>query len=98
MHQGIQNSLEEIILYKSGFWIRLAASFLDGLIIGIPTVIIAGLLTGNYDSDEPIAQILSSLYAIFYLFIGMAERLVNEFAGFEFKYMTHKNHLKLLQC
>ncbi|WP_145414324.1 RDD family protein [Paenibacillus xylanexedens] len=54
-----------MILYKSGFWIRLAASFLDGLIIGIPTVIIAGLLTGNYDSDEPIAQILSSLYAIF---------------------------------
>jgi uncharacterized RDD family membrane protein YckC len=51
-------------LYKAGFWIRLGASFLDGLIIGIPLVIIAGVLTGNYDTDEPIAKILSALYSI----------------------------------
>ena len=51
-------------MYKAGFWIRLGASFLDGLIIGIPLVIIAGVLTGNYDTDEPIAQILSALYSI----------------------------------
>ncbi|MGO4530123.1 RDD family protein [Paenibacillus sp. 2TAF8] len=53
-----------MILYKAGFWIRLGASFLDGLIIGIPLVIIAGVLTGNYDTDEPIAKILSALYSI----------------------------------
>lgn len=51
-------------MYKAGFWIRLGASFLDGLIIGIPLVIIAGALTGNYDTDEPIAKILSALYSI----------------------------------
>lgn len=51
-------------MYKAGFWIRLGASFLDGLIIGIPLVIIAGVLTGNYDTDEPIAKILSALYSI----------------------------------
>ncbi|MGQ8872031.1 RDD family protein [Paenibacillus sp. TSA_86.1] len=53
-----------MILYKAGFWIRLGASFVDGLIIGIPLVIIAGAITGNYDTDEPIAKILSALYSI----------------------------------
>lgn len=56
--------MEESILYKAGFWIRLAASVLDSLIISIPLVIIAGVLTGNFDADEPIAKLLSALYSI----------------------------------
>lgn len=37
----------------AGFWIRLGANFLDGLIIGLPLSIIAGIITGNYE-NEPI--------------------------------------------
>lgn len=37
---------------------------LDSLIISIPLVIIAGVLTGNFDADEPIAKLLSALYSI----------------------------------
>ncbi|MBM6384889.1 MULTISPECIES: RDD family protein [Paenibacillus] len=51
-------------MYKAGFWIRLGASIFDGIIIGLPLMVIAGLITGNFDSDEPIAQILSALYSI----------------------------------
>ncbi|MEC0125474.1 RDD family protein [Paenibacillus pabuli] len=51
-------------MYKAGFWIRLGASFLDGIIIALPLMVIAGLITGNFDSDEPIAKILSALYSI----------------------------------
>ncbi|MDQ0720035.1 putative RDD family membrane protein YckC [Paenibacillus sp. W4I10] len=51
-------------MYKAGFWIRLGASVLDSLIISIPLVIIAGVLTGNFDADEPIAKLLSALYSI----------------------------------
>ncbi|MBE7680070.1 RDD family protein [Paenibacillus sp. P13VS] len=51
-------------MYNAGFWIRLGASIVDGIIIALPLMVIAGLITGNFDSDEPIAQILSSLYSI----------------------------------
>ncbi|MCP1184679.1 RDD family protein [Paenibacillus sp. 1781tsa1] len=51
-------------MYKAGFWIRLGANVLDSLIISIPLVIIAGVLTGNFDTDEPIAKLLSALYSI----------------------------------
>ncbi|MGE6663913.1 RDD family protein [Paenibacillus xylanexedens] len=56
--------MEESTLYKAGFWIRLGAGVLDSLIISIPLVIIAGVLTGNFDTDEPIAKLLSALYSI----------------------------------
>lgn len=47
--------------------IRLVVSFLVGLINEIPLVIIAGVLNGNYDSDEPVAKLLSSFM------VGMRE-------------------------
>ncbi|MDN8588881.1 RDD family protein [Paenibacillus sp. 11B] len=52
------------MLYKAGFWIRLGASILDAIIIALPLMVFAGLITGNFDSDEPIAKILSALYSI----------------------------------
>ncbi|MGP3785526.1 RDD family protein [Paenibacillus sp. 1A_MP2] len=51
-------------MYKAGFWIRLGASILDAIIIALPLMVFAGLITGNFDSDEPIAKILSALYSI----------------------------------
>lgn len=51
-------------MYHAGFWIRLGAAILDGLIIGLPLAVIAGALTGNFDSNDPFVNLLSSLYSI----------------------------------
>lgn len=47
----------------AGFWIRLGANFLDGLIIALPLSIIAGIITGNYE-NEPISNLIYGLYAL----------------------------------
>ncbi|MDM5277408.1 RDD family protein [Paenibacillus silvae] len=64
LYQVCKNRLEEIILYKAGFWIRLGASILDSLIISIPVAIIVYTFTGHYDTDDLNARILSALYSI----------------------------------
>lgn len=47
----------------AGFWIRLLASILDGLIIGIPLTIIGYLISGDLEGD-PFTSILSTLYTL----------------------------------
>lgn len=47
----------------AGFWIRLGANILDGLIVSLPLMIIAGLITGNYE-NEPISNLIFGLYGI----------------------------------
>ncbi|MDH6669727.1 putative RDD family membrane protein YckC [Paenibacillus sp. LBL] len=47
----------------AGFWIRLGANILDGLIIGLPLSIIAGIITGNYE-NEPISNLIYALYGL----------------------------------
>lgn len=47
----------------AGFWIRLGANILDGLIVSLPLTIIAGLITGNYE-NEPISNLIFGLYGI----------------------------------
>lgn len=49
---------------EAGFWIRFGANLLDGIIVSIPLAIIVGVLTGNFDNDEPLAKLLSGLYSI----------------------------------
>ncbi|WP_236414325.1 RDD family protein [Paenibacillus sp. JJ-223] len=51
-------------LYNAGFWVRLAASILDSIIITLPLAVIAGILTGDYDSNNPVANLLSGLYSM----------------------------------
>ncbi|MGY5344721.1 RDD family protein [Paenibacillus glucanolyticus] len=47
----------------AGFWIRLGANILDGLIIGFPLSIIAGIITGDYE-NEPISNLIYALYGL----------------------------------
>ena len=47
----------------AGFWVRVLASILDALIIGIPIGIITYLLTGNWE-NENLPSILVSIYSM----------------------------------
>ncbi|TVX95322.1 RDD family protein [Cohnella terricola] len=49
---------------NAGFWIRLGAILLDGLIIGLPVALILMLITGNGFGEERISNFLSMLYSI----------------------------------
>lgn len=46
-----------------GFWRRLGASLLDGLIVGVPLVLLTYLITGNTE-DNLVANLLSTLYSL----------------------------------
>ncbi|KSU83365.1 Uncharacterized membrane protein YckC, RDD family [Fictibacillus enclensis] len=52
----------------AGFWIRVGACLLDGIIIGIPLAIIGFLITGDFASGQPgenwYLDIISFLYAL----------------------------------
>ncbi|MBM7691732.1 putative RDD family membrane protein YckC [Peribacillus deserti] len=47
----------------AGFWRRLAANLLDGIIIGLPLTIISYLVTGNWDGD-PATNVINILYSL----------------------------------
>ena len=47
----------------AGFWVRFIASFLDGIIIGIPLAIISYFLLGDWD-NEKITSWPTMLYAL----------------------------------
>lgn len=47
----------------AGFWIRLGANLLDGIIVGLPLSIIVGIFTGDFEND-PIQKMLFALYAL----------------------------------
>lgn len=47
----------------AGFWVRLGASLLDGIIIGIPIAIISYLVTGNTE-ESGISSTLNFLYTL----------------------------------
>lgn len=47
----------------AGFWVRVGAAILDGIIIGIPIAIISYLVTGNAE-DSGISSTLNLLYTL----------------------------------
>jgi len=47
----------------AGFWVRLLAMILDGLIIGIPLAVIGYLITGNWE-DDPLTSAVSFVYSL----------------------------------
>ena len=47
----------------AGFWVRLLAMILDGLIIGIPLAVIGYLMTGNWE-DDPLTSTVSFVYSL----------------------------------
>ncbi|OPH00194.1 hypothetical protein B2I21_04290 [Chryseobacterium mucoviscidosis] len=78
-------------MYKAGFWIRLGASILDAIIIALPLMVFAGLITGNFDSDEPIAKILSALYSILLPVFWYGRTIGKRICGIRIrKYDTHE--------
>ncbi|OPA79454.1 hypothetical protein BVG16_10305 [Paenibacillus selenitireducens] len=48
---------------NAGFWIRLGASLLDGLIVGVPLAILSYSITGGY-GKEYVTDLLSFLYTL----------------------------------
>ena len=46
-----------------GFWVRLLATILDGLIIAIPLAVIGYLMTGNWE-DDPLTSTVSFVYTL----------------------------------
>ncbi|WP_413033240.1 RDD family protein [Paenibacillus xylanilyticus] len=79
-------------MYNAGFWIRLGAGILDGLIIALPLAVIAGVITGNFDSNEPIANVLSSLYSIFLPVFWNGRTIGKRICGIRIrKYDTHES-------
>ena len=51
------------MLNPAGFWIRLGANILDGLIIGIPLMVISFIITGE-PSESWFTVICQSIYAL----------------------------------
>ncbi|MCG7381761.1 RDD family protein [Paenibacillus sp. ACRRY] len=81
-----------MILYNAGFWIRLGAAILDGLIIGLPLAVIVGALTGNFDSNDPFVNVLSSLYSIFLPVFWSGRTIGKRICGIRIrKYDTHES-------
>lgn len=48
----------------AGFWIRLGAGILDGIIVGITVSILSAILFGDFDYENNPLTILELLYAI----------------------------------
>ncbi|MEJ8544468.1 RDD family protein [Brevibacillus borstelensis] len=46
-----------------GFWRRLGANLLDGVIIGIPLVLLTWLITGGFE-DNLVSNLISTLYSL----------------------------------
>jgi uncharacterized RDD family membrane protein YckC len=53
----------QVITRPAGFWIRVAASLLDTIIIMIPLTIISYIITGNWEGDI-FTSIISILYSL----------------------------------
>lgn len=49
---------------QAGFWIRLGATLLDGIIVGIPLGIISWIIMGGGDGKEYFTNIISFLYSL----------------------------------
>ncbi|HTG69273.1 MAG TPA: RDD family protein [Candidatus Udaeobacter sp.] len=49
---------------NAGFWIRLGASLLDGLIVGIPLFLISWLISGGFEGREFFTDVISFLYSL----------------------------------
>ncbi|PWW38851.1 putative RDD family membrane protein YckC [Paenibacillus pabuli] len=76
---------------EAGFWIRLGANLLDGIIVSIPLAIIVGVLTGNFDNDEPLAKLLSGLYSILLPVLWSGRTIGKRICGIRIrKYDTHE--------
>lgn len=49
---------------NAGFWIRLGASILDGIIVGIPLLILSLLITGGGEGRDYFTDAISFLYSL----------------------------------
>lgn len=49
---------------QAGFWIRIGALILDGVIIGIPLSIISSIVVGGGDAGDNFSNIMTFLYSL----------------------------------
>lgn len=49
---------------NAGFWVRLGASLLDGLIVGLPLYLLSLLISGGPDGREFFTDVISFLYSL----------------------------------
>ncbi|NQD65662.1 RDD family protein [Bacillus haikouensis] len=48
----------------AGFWIRVGANIMDWLIINLPLIIIAGLITGEFSDENYFVSLITFLYVL----------------------------------
>ncbi|WP_110111984.1 RDD family protein [Bacillus sp. CGMCC 1.16541] len=53
------------VIQPAGFWIRLGANVLDGIIIGVPLALIGFLISGTFEEGHWSTDVLSAIYYIF---------------------------------
>jgi uncharacterized RDD family membrane protein YckC len=51
----------DVVSNPAGFWRRLAANLLDGLIVGVPLTVISYFITGSMEGD-PITSLINLAY------------------------------------
>lgn len=49
---------------NAGFWIRLGAGLLDGIIVGVPLFLISWLISGGLEGREFFTDVISFLYSL----------------------------------
>jgi uncharacterized RDD family membrane protein YckC len=52
------------MVQPAGFWIRIGASLADSLIVNLPLLIIVGMITGDFSTENSFVSFLLFLYAL----------------------------------
>jgi uncharacterized RDD family membrane protein YckC len=52
------------MMRNAGFWIRLGAALLDGIVVGLPVLFVSFLVTQHLDSAKIVSNVLIFLYGL----------------------------------
>lgn len=50
--------------HPAGFWVRFGANIMDWLIINLPLIIVAGLITGEFSEENTFVSLITFLYVL----------------------------------
>lgn len=64
MGSKLDKGVNRMVEKPAGFWIRLGAMILDGLIIGIPVAIIASIIGLTEEGSNTLSSLVSLLYSL----------------------------------
>jgi uncharacterized RDD family membrane protein YckC len=53
-----------LMMRNAGFWIRLGAALLDGIVVGLPLLFVAFLVTQHLNTAETVSNVMMFLYGL----------------------------------